>query len=572
MQSGKRVLSASRGKKVKLILRSGKSVRFDKRSLYEPTFRSREISRRFDLKHLDLPTKVKSTLPPKKEEKKIFLGFGGNPNMQIQYPIWMPSQIFNSNIFIGGASGGGKTSLMCRLVAGALNTYGTVVLGEAKGGEEGYSDGAAFTELSAYLSHKILDGKNTYRWPRGNCWFNPLLALESKNSRRNDLENLAITRTNIKKFVNSLFLNVSTTDAQYAAARDRIKTIMGTLIEYMIYFPPEKPSENSCTLETLVAFLNDPKQWKKANKKCKKFSKDDKLARKQQVEIVTALTKNRFFIIADKPDEFAYGATAGEVTRILNLLNQPDLLKYTQPVKDDNGNALPQLKISAIFDQRSLVVISQPLSDDSAGITGAMFWDAMLGYAVKKGPKREGENVAVFLDETYRLPTSRLGDAAGETRQYRIGIVEVTPKLPEPTKWTNESIVYRTLISVSTGVQKVVQEIHTRLLPRQQKLMNMVITTKDAKLDVDAEANNNRDIDQAQSNKGVSVDSLSDTGGQTAIFHSTTDFIGSQHLFWLDLYSPLFEEKIFTELLQNALHSKIAGQVADYVLGLIDPP
>lgn len=571
MQSGKRVLSASRGKKVKLILRSGKSVTFYKRSLYEPTFRSREISRRFDLKRLDLPTKVESTLPPKKEEKKIFLGFGGNPNVQIQYPIWMPSQIFNSNIFIGGASGGGKTSLMCRLVAGALNTYGTVVLGEAKGGAEGYSEGAAFTELSAYLSHRILGNKNTYRWPRGNCWFNPLLELENK-TRKDERENLSITRTNIKNFVNSLYANVSTTDAQYGAAIDRVKTIIGTFIEYMIYFPPEKPSGNWCTLETLVGFLNDSKQWKKANTKCKKFSKDDKLARKQQVEIVFALTKNRFFLIAEKPDDFEAGATAGELNRISNLFKQLDLLKYTQPVKDDNGNALPQLKISDIFDQRSLVVISQPLSDDSAGITGAMFWDAMLGYAVKKGPKRKGENVAVFLDETYRLPTSRLGDAAGETRQYRIGLVEVTPKLPDPTKWTNESIVYRTIISVSPGIQKVVEEIYTRLLPRQQKLMNMTITTKDGKPDVDVEQNNNRNSDQAQSDKGVSVASLGNTAGKTAIFHSTTDFIGSEHLFWLDLYSPLFEEEIFTELLQNALHSKIARHVADYILGLIDPP
>ena len=42
---------------------------------------------------------------------------------------------------------------------------------------------------------------------------------------------------------------------------------------------------------------------------------------------------------------------------------------------------------------------------------------------------------------------------------------------------------------------------------------------------------------------------------------------------YLALYDqPLFEEEIFTELLQNALHSKIARHVADYILGLIDPP
>jgi hypothetical protein len=521
---------------------------------------------------LDLPTKVESTRPPNsKEEKKIFLGFGGNPNVQIQYPIWLPSEIFNRNIFIGGASGGGKTSLMCRLVAGALNTYGTVVLGEAKGGEEGYSEGAAFTELSAYLSRRILGNKNTYRWPRGDCWFNPLLELENK-TRKDELENISITRTNIQKFVNSLYANVSITDAQYRAAIDRVKTIIGTLIEYLIYFPPENPSAKWCTLESLVKFLKNPLQWKRSLRNLQKCDKKDRIKIDQAGEIKRSLEKNRFFAIAENKNDIELGATAGELNRILNLLNQPDLLKFTQPVKDEDGNALPQLKISEIFEQRSLVVISQALIDDSAGITGAMFWDAMLGYAVKKGPKRKGENVVVFLDETYRLPTSRLGDAAGETRQYRIGIVEVTPKLPDPTKWTNESIVYRTLISVSPGIQKVVQEIHTRLLPRQQKLMNIVITTKDGKPDVDVEANNSANHDGAQSDKGISVDSLVDTGGQTAIFHSNNDFIGSQHLFWLDLYSPLFEEAIFTELLQNALHSKTARQVADYVLGLIDPP
>lgn len=263
-------LIATSGKKVKLILKSGSTVTFYERSLYKPTWRSRDISRRFDLKRIDLPTKVESLVPPtSQEKKKVFLGFGGNPNTQIQYPVWVPSEIFNYNIFIGGKSGGGKTSLMFRLVAGALNTYGTVVLGEAKGGEEGYTEGAAFTELSAYLCQRILRGKNTYRWPRGNCWYNPLLELQN-NTRKDEQENLAITKINIRNFVNSLFINVGTKDAAYDAAIDRVRSIIGTLIEYMIYFPPEVVFPDWCTLAKLVSFLQDPKKFVKSTKQCKK--------------------------------------------------------------------------------------------------------------------------------------------------------------------------------------------------------------------------------------------------------------------------------------------------------------
>ncbi len=566
-------LIASSGKKVRLILKSGMTVRFYERSLYKPTWRSRDISQRFDLKRIDWPTQVKSMLPPSQQEKKVFLGFGGNPNKQIQHPVWMPSEIFNYNIFIGGKSGGGKTSLMFRLVAGALNTYGTVVLGEAKGGEEGYKEGAAFTELSAYLCHRILGGKNTYRWPRGNCWYNPLLELEN-NTRKDEQENLAITKTNIRNFVNSLFVNVGTKDAAYDAAIDRVKSIIGSLIEYMIYFPPEVVSPDWCTLAKLVSFLQEPKEFKKSTTKCKKIDIKKRFKIQQATEINNILERNRFFMIADKPDEFAAGATAGEINRILNLFNQPDLLKYTQPVKDDDGNELPQLKISDILSQRSLVVISQPMMADEkiAGITGSMFWDAILGYAIKKGPKRQGEKVVVFLDETYRLPTSRLGEAAGETRQYGIGIVEITPRIPDPIVWTNKSIVYQTIISVSTGIRQVVEEIRTRLLPQPQKLFNKVITEKDGKLDLDVQQNQNRNSEQVNTDKGVSVDSLVDTGPRTAIVHSIADFVGSKYLLWLDLYSPLFDEAIFTELLQNALHSKTAREIADYVLGLDDRP
>ena len=97
-----------------------------------------------------------------KEIDKIFLGFSSaNPNSSQRFALWIPPEFISSHILIGGSIGSGKTSLTYRLVAGALNTFGTVVIAEAKGGINGFAEGAAFTNLAQYLGNNL--GVKSYR-------------------------------------------------------------------------------------------------------------------------------------------------------------------------------------------------------------------------------------------------------------------------------------------------------------------------------------------------------------------------------------------------------------------------
>ncbi|MFM7715016.1 MAG: hypothetical protein ACKO7A_20610, partial [Microcystis sp.] len=118
-----------------------------------------------------------------------------------------------------------------------------------------------------------------------------------------------------------------------------------------------------------------------------------------------------------------------------NLLDQEDLLTYTEPHPN-----LKKLSFEDILYHKTLVILSQPLSQSSSKIIGTIFLDNFLNYVLELGsnPKtKNGEDrlkTLVILDETHRLPVGKIGDSGDYLREYGIGLVEVAPTIPKDNK------------------------------------------------------------------------------------------------------------------------------------------
>jgi DNA segregation ATPase FtsK/SpoIIIE-like protein len=64
------------------------------------------------------------------QKSVIFLGFASDrPDDIYRFPVWLPADLITNHILIGGAIGSGKTTLTYRLIAGALENFGTVIIG-----------------------------------------------------------------------------------------------------------------------------------------------------------------------------------------------------------------------------------------------------------------------------------------------------------------------------------------------------------------------------------------------------------------------------------------------------------
>jgi hypothetical protein len=118
------------------------------------------------------------------------------------------------------------------------------IIGEAKSGRNGYAEGAAFTNLALYLHNR--SNRPVYRWPRGNCWFNPLPYLRDKSDRDGFLQ--AIRRLIQVGGDMQLFI-------------DNAVEIASLLIEYMQMDTKNDPRK--CTLRNLVHFLRYPSKVEK---------------------------------------------------------------------------------------------------------------------------------------------------------------------------------------------------------------------------------------------------------------------------------------------------------------------
>ena len=107
-----------------------------------------------------------------------------------------------------------------------------------------YAEGAAFTNIALYLQKK--SNRPVYRWPRGNCWFNPLPYLKTKSDRDGFLQAIR-------------WLIQVGGDMQFFI--DKAIEIASLLIEYMQMDTINNPRK--CTLRNLVHFLRYPGEVEK---------------------------------------------------------------------------------------------------------------------------------------------------------------------------------------------------------------------------------------------------------------------------------------------------------------------
>ncbi|MEG3843214.1 hypothetical protein [Microcoleus sp. herbarium14] len=495
----------------------------------------------------------------------IFLGFASDrPDDLYRFPVWLPADLITTHILIGGAIGSGKTTLTYRLMAGALENFGTVVIGEAKGGKNGYAEGAAFTNIALYLQKK--SNRPVYRWPRGNCWFNPLPYLKTKSDRDGFLQ--AIRR----------LIQVGG-DMQFFI--DKAIEIASLLIEYMQMDTINNPRK--CTLRNLVHFLRYPGEVEENITKLidfleslKELNSRGEADLKKFKNIKHRLEISNFFRMLK--DE--YVGTRNGINKLANEIEKDeDLVYYSEPHnKGHDGQPLVELTIYDILYNRSMVIVSQPLSKPSSESVGAIFWDSLLNQILEIGPEirsnlpknKDGkprEKVAVFLDETHRLPVGKLGDSGDCLRQFGVGLIEITPAVVDTVRWEKNKPVWQTVISLSPGIDAVTKEIYDHLPPIPQDDIT-IRPYKDAqgRTRIGYEINDKSPQKQGNDNPGVSWRSLQYTGNRTALLWLNNN----KALFWIDFESELL--KHIDGLLEDSISPKASRAVKaaiDYALGLV---
>jgi hypothetical protein len=483
------------------------------------------------------------------ESKKIFLGMSTrNPFSTDRVPVWIDVKDIYYSILIGGSIGSGKSTLVTRLITGCIQQGLTVVIGEAKGEKAIDPKRAAFRHLSLYLS-QYFDAP-LYRWPRGNCTFNPLLILNSLSER--------------KTFMFSLLTQIKSQGEREAYVKQAAE-ISAYIIDFLSVDFQTK--NKCCTLRNLIRFLKSPKLLKKLLSTTKNNTK-------YLVSIRNELERLNFFVLAEAKGRNHFMMTAGGINDFINILEEEDLLFYTENHDTDaEGNSLVKLNLDDIIFDSSIVVISQPITDrhPSAKIIGTLFWDSLLNRTTSLGIPpiynngKERRGIAAFLDETHRLPTGAMGESGDCLRQFEIGVIEILPTIGDRDRWDRNKHVYQTIISTSPGVPEVTELIANRLTPRCLDLGEPSITgvTSDRRVTIGFPSAN----DPIPVIPGI----LRKSGRFTALLYSdliTDEFREADGLFWLDLDSPLM--KNLNALLEDALAGdRTAEKLVNYALGLV---
>jgi hypothetical protein len=282
-------------------------------------------------------------------------------------------------------------------------------------------------------------------------------------------------------------------------------------------------------------------------------------------------TSNFFRMLKDE-----YVGTRSGINRLANEIEKDeDVLYYSEPHnKGRDGQPLVELTINDILYNRSLVIVSQPLAKPSSGTVGILFWDSLLSKVLELGPDlpknkagKTREKVAVFLDETHRLPVGELGDSGDCLRAYGVGLIEITPAVVDTVRWEKNKSVWQTFISLSPGIDAVTKEIYPHLPPIPQDDVT-IRTSKDAqgRTRTGYEINDKYSQTQGNDNPGVSWRSLQYTGDRTALLWLNKN----KALFWIDFESELLQH--IDSLLKDAISPKASRAVkaaADYALGLV---
>jgi hypothetical protein len=506
-------------------------------------------------------------LAPKKDA--IFLGFGSDqPGSTYRCPVWLPTEWLTTHLFIGGATGSGKTSLTYRLIAGTLQKFGSVVIGEVKSGTGGSAPGAAFTEISTYLRQRL--NIATYRWPRGNCWFNPLLYLNTKDSR-NSLMQTVVQQVQFSGEMQG-----------YVA---KAAEIAGLILEYLQM--PQDPNikKQRCTLRQLVRFLRNYQELETelrqvidVNKQKPKLDRRGKQYLQRLEEIYREFNSPEGLFNVEKNKLIS---TANAIKAIAALLDDEDLLYYSEfHEKDRHGNPLRELKIDDILYEKSLMVVSQPNpeSKPSSKIVGPLFWDSLLSRVLEIGiglPKnasgKKREKVAVFLDETHRLEVGSLGNAGDFVRQFDVALIEIAPAIKDMIRWEESKAVYQTFLSLSPAIAPLADLIYQWLPNQPEDLINIKLNRVDGSTTVGWDINPNYVNPGSRDNPGVTPRSLLNTGDRTGLLMNR----GIPGVFWIDFDSPLLAEftpELDCSLLKDAISpnaSAAAKAAIDYALGLV---
>jgi hypothetical protein len=491
-------------------------------------------------------------------QNAIYIGDGAvNPLNRERYPFWLPAALLDSHLLIAGQIGSGKTYLLMRLIAGAIQQYGSVVISEAKAGAAGGAEGAAFTHLVQYLKRKNPQLK-TYRWPRGNCYFNPCKYLNTPQDRQAFFDRLC----------HHLQTEGGIEGEQVAYLTNAARIANAILSLMQILSPPEK-----LTLRSLVNHLRQPDSVKgSVNIAIESLSQkmDSHIGAEQQrlqqkigqIKFLDADLQRLNFYIYIREEKLIM--TRHGINQFIGVFEHEDLLAYSESQPN-----LPELKIEDILFDRSLVVISQPLYDPASPVVGSLFWDCLLATAIQQGVNADRQSVLAVLDETHRLPVGRLGESGDFLREYRLGLVEVTPTIIDQERWLRNRHVYQTVISLTPGVSEVVELIRDRLpnippLP----ISNMTVNpTAQGQNYLSLDPNYRRNL--GEDCPGVSTRSLRMTGRYTALVQSFA-LDGEGKVFWLDLESEAvrhLKELLATAIMANCPVETLA--MLDRALGLV---
>jgi hypothetical protein len=504
-------------------LSNGQSFNFFNPSLCNPS-QAAHFPKKVDpsLQKLLLSPSNFTALQYSSESRKIFLGMSAsNPFSTDRVPAWIDVKSIYSSILIGGSVGSGKSTLVTRLITGCVQQGLTVVIGEAKGEKDIDPKRAAFRRLSHYLSQHF--DTPLYRWPRGNCTFNPLLILKNLSER--------------KTFMFSI-LTQSKSKGEREAYVKQAAEIAACIINFLSIDIQSK--DKICTFRNLIKILKSPEILTKILSKTKKDMTHLNSTKNE-------LERLNFFELAKPNGRYHFVMTSGGVNDFINILEEEDLLFYTENHDADiEGNLLMQLNPDDIIFDSSIVVISQPVMDrhDSAKIIGTLFWDSLLNQTISLGIPPVYNNgmercgIAVFLDETHRLPTGWIGENIDFLREFEIGVIEILPTIGDRDRWDRNKHVYQTIISTSPGVLEVTELIANRLTPRCLSLGEPSITgvTSDRQVTIGFPSVN----DPMPVIPGI----LRKSGRFTALLYSdliTDEFREADGLFWLDLDSPLMK-------------------------------